>query len=93
MAEEALHQPAVFHEPITVAHQLIESDEETGFNLILDEVGRMTAVTGLAEPFILIITPPDLFTATRDIKDLMDKGILQKDPGGGRSTSYSLIEK
>ena len=32
-------------------------------------------------------------TATRDIKDLMDKGILQKDPGGGRSTSYSLIEK
>ena len=31
-------------------------------------------------------------TATRDIKDLMDKGILQKDPGGGRSTSYSLIE-
>lgn len=32
-------------------------------------------------------------TAIRDIKDLMDKGILQKDPGGGRSTSYSLIEK
>ena len=32
-------------------------------------------------------------TATRDIRDLMDKGLLQKDPGGGRSTSYSLIEK
>ena len=32
-------------------------------------------------------------TANRDIKDLMDKGILQKDPGGGRNTSYSLIEK
>ena len=32
-------------------------------------------------------------TANRDIKDLMDKGVLQKDPGGGRSTSYSLIEK
>ena len=32
-------------------------------------------------------------TATRDINDLIGKGILQKDPGGGRSTSYSLIEK
>ena len=32
-------------------------------------------------------------SATRDIKDLMDKGVLQKEPGGGRSTSYSLIEK
>ena len=32
-------------------------------------------------------------TATRDIKELIDKGILQKEPGGGRSTSYSLIEK
>jgi Fic family protein len=32
-------------------------------------------------------------TANRDIKDLMDKGIMQKDPGGGRSTSYSLVEK
>ena len=32
-------------------------------------------------------------TATRDINDLIGKGLLQKDPGGGRSTSYSLIEK
>jgi Fic family protein len=29
-------------------------------------------------------------TALRDITDLVDKGILQKDVGGGRSTSYSL---
>jgi Fic family protein len=29
-------------------------------------------------------------TALRDIQDLLEKGILQKDPGGGRSTSYSL---
>lgn len=29
-------------------------------------------------------------TATRDILDLVDKGILSKDPAGGRSTSYSL---
>ncbi len=29
-------------------------------------------------------------TATRDILDLVAKGILTKDPAGGRSTSYSL---
>jgi Fic family protein len=30
-------------------------------------------------------------TAHRDILDLIKRGALQKDPGGGRSTSYSLI--
>lgn len=30
-------------------------------------------------------------TALRDIQDLMDKGILQKEPAGGRSTSYVLV--
>lgn len=29
-------------------------------------------------------------TAHRDILDLVERGALQKDPGGGRSTSYSL---
>ena len=29
-------------------------------------------------------------TAHRDILDLIDRGVLKKDPGGGRSTSYSL---
>jgi len=31
-------------------------------------------------------------TALRDILDLVDRGILAKDPAGGRSTSYSLAE-
>ncbi|MCR4310797.1 MAG: Fic family protein [Deltaproteobacteria bacterium] len=31
-------------------------------------------------------------TALRDILDLVDRGILAKDPAGGRSTSYSLPE-
>ena len=30
-------------------------------------------------------------TAHRDITDLIDKGALQKNPGGGRNTSYSLV--
>ncbi len=29
-------------------------------------------------------------TALRDIRELVEQGILSKDPGGGRSTSYSL---
>lgn len=31
-------------------------------------------------------------TALRDIKDLMEKGILKHDDSGGRSTNYELIE-
>lgn len=31
-------------------------------------------------------------TALRDIEDLMKRGVLKKDPAGGRSTSYSLAE-
>jgi len=30
-------------------------------------------------------------TALRDIVDLVDRGIMAKDPAGGRSTSYSLL--
>jgi Fic family protein len=36
-------------------------------------------------------TSPD--TALRDIINLVERGILNKDAGGGRSTSYSLAEK
>lgn len=32
-------------------------------------------------------------TAYRDILDLIERGALKKEPGGGRSTSYSLAEK
>ena len=31
-------------------------------------------------------------TALRDINELLERGVLAKDPGGGRSTSYSLVE-
>ena len=33
-------------------------------------------------------TSPD--TALRDMNDLVERGILARDAGGGRSTSYSL---
>ena len=32
-------------------------------------------------------------TASRDIKDLIERGALKQDAGGGRSTSYSLVEQ
>ena len=31
-------------------------------------------------------------TAIRDIKDLINKGVLQQEQGGGRSTNYELVE-
>jgi Fic family protein len=31
-------------------------------------------------------------TALRDIRGLIETGLLQQDPGGGRSTSYSLVD-
>jgi Fic family protein len=30
-------------------------------------------------------------TALRDIQDLIEKGILEKEAGGGRNTAYRLI--
>jgi Fic family protein len=38
------------------------------------------------------ITKSSQDTAGRDINDLVEKGILVKEPGGGRSTSYILEE-
>jgi len=37
---------------------------------------------------VITKSPPD--TALRDITDLLERGILVRDVGGGRSTSYSL---
>jgi Fic family protein len=31
-------------------------------------------------------------TAIRDIKDLIEKGILRQEDAGGRSTNYKLVE-
>jgi Fic family protein len=39
-----------------------------------------------------ILTKTSQDTALRDIDDLVERGVLVKDAGGGRSTSYSLAE-
>ena len=31
-------------------------------------------------------------TAWRDIREMLDRGVIVKNPGGGRSTSYRLAE-
>jgi hypothetical protein len=31
-------------------------------------------------------------TALRDIKDLIERGALEQETGGGRSTSYALVQ-
>jgi Fic family protein len=57
-------------------------------NRLLDRfVGKLTTSKYAA----IEKTSPD--TALRDITDLVERGILTKDEGGGRSTSYSLAEK
>ena len=37
------------------------------------------------------LTKSSTDTALRDIQQLVDRGILQRNPGGGRSTSYDLV--
>lgn len=39
-----------------------------------------------------VLTKSSQDTAHRDITDLLERGALRKDPGGGRSTSYSLVD-
>jgi len=56
-------------------------------NRLLDgSEGKLTS----SKYAIIAKTSPD--TALRDINDLVERAILAKDEGGGRSTSYSLAE-
>ena len=45
---------------------------------------------GLTNKKYISITKASPETAKRDIKDILDKDILVRNPGGGRSTSYRL---
>ncbi|MNS03169.1 Adenosine monophosphate-protein transferase SoFic [compost metagenome] len=68
-----------------LAGQPLNERQSKVVNRLLDGFeGKLTNAKWAA----LAKTSPD--TALRDIKDLISRGILAKEPGGGRSTSYSL---
>lgn len=67
------------------AGQTLNERQHKVINLLLDGFeGKLNNAKWAA----LTKTSPD--TALRDITDLMHRGLLVKDPAGGRSTSYSL---
>lgn len=68
-----------------LAGQPLNERQRKVINRLLDGFeGKLTNAKWAA----LAKTSPD--TALRDINDLVSRGILAKEPGGGRSTSYSL---
>jgi Fic family protein len=86
-AEEALSAvlaKAQFWE--RVAGEAISDRQRTMLNRLLNGFeGKLTSSKWA------IITKTSQDTASRDIDDLIKRGILQKDAAGGRSTSYSLL--
>jgi Fic family protein len=70
------------------AVQPINDRQRLMLNKLLDGfVGKLTSSKWA------IITKCSQDTAIRDIQDLMDRGVLVKEPGGGRNTSYILSGK
>lgn len=71
----------------TLSGQKLSDRQSKVINRLLDGFeGKLTSSKWAA----LTKSSPD--TALRDITDLVERGILVKDEGGGRSTSYSLSE-
>ena len=69
----------------SVAGQPLNERQRKVINRLLDGFeGKLTNAKWAA------ITKASSDTALRDINDLVQQGILEKDPAGGRSTSYSL---
>ena len=70
----------------SVAGQPLNERQRKVVNRLLDGFeGKLTNAKWAA------LTKASSDTALRDISDLMQRGILVKDPAGGRSTSYSLV--
>ena len=68
-----------------VAGQALNERQRKVINRLLDGFeGKLTNAKWAA------LTKASSDTALRDINDLLRRGILVKDPAGGRSTSYSL---
>jgi Fic family protein len=68
------------------AKEPLNERQITMLNMLLDGFEGKLTTSKWAK-----ITKCSQDTAYRDILDLVDRGALQRDPGGGRSTSYSLI--
>jgi Fic family protein len=68
-----------------IKDQPINERQRAMINRLLDGFeGKLTSSKWAA------LTKSSQDTALRDITDLIERGILERDPGGGRSTSYSL---
>lgn len=57
----------------------------------LSEAGKDGFIGGLNNRKYRNLTKTTRETAKRDLADLLKKGVIKKNPGGGRSTSYSLV--
>ncbi len=70
----------------SVAGESLSERQRKVVNRLLDGFeGKLTNAKWAA------ITKASSDTALRDINDLLRRGILEKEPAGGRSTSYSLV--
>lgn len=67
--------------------KLLNSRQQYMVSTLLDEFYGKLSSTKWAK---MTKTSPD--TALRDIQDLIEKGILEKEPGGGRNTTYALVK-
>ena len=68
------------------AQQSLNARQVKVLNTLLDGLDGKLTTSKWAK-----LTKSSQDTAYRDILDLIERGALRKDPGGGRSTSYSLV--
>jgi len=72
----------------TLAGETLNERQRRAINRLLDGFeGKLTSSKWAA------LTRTSADTALRDITDLVERGILMRDRGGGRSTSYSLATR
>lgn len=64
---------------------LLNSRQQLMLNVLLDDFFGNLISSKWAK-----MTKSSTDSALRDIQDLMEKGILEKEPGGGRNTTYRL---
>ena len=69
-----------------VSHSIRVLEERLGLRL-LARTTRTVAPTEAGERLLSQMRP-----ALRDIQGLIEQGLLRRDLGGGRSTSYSLVD-